>query len=140
MNPSRIFLLTLTIRVSSCQKEVGRLYLFNGNDLISWDTYLGLLQSVLEVHCLEKNEQGEYTEAMDLDNDPLQIFSVEEQDGEQVIRISGNVWGALISKEEYENYHLHPEFKWGEQKHPPREHLPRNSGLCYLSVATNLLN
>jgi hypothetical protein len=103
-------------------------------DLEGWDTYLGIPQSVLDVSNLDKNEDGNYIEAFGLNNDPMQIFSVVEDNGVKVIRISGYVWGGLISEDEFENYHLHLEYKWGEQKHPPREELPHNSGLCYHSV------
>ena len=34
------------------------------------------------------------------------------QDG--VLRISGEEWGCITTNEEYENYHLVLEFKWGE--------------------------
>jgi Domain of Unknown Function (DUF1080) len=41
------------------------------------------------------------------------------------------VFGTLITEDEYENYHLKLEFKWGQKKWPPRLHLPRDAGLLY---------
>jgi hypothetical protein len=136
MNFHRIGPILLICLCSACGRELAgdRIYLFNGEDLAGWDTYLGRPQQVLEVPGLERNEDGYYMEVLGLNNDPLRIFSVVEDEGEHVIRISGYVWGGLITKQEYENYHLHLEYKWGELKHPPREDLPRNSGLCYHSV------
>jgi hypothetical protein len=118
----------------SCKKEDEKIFLFNGKDFSGWDTYLGVPQSILDVPYLTKDEAGNYTEAFGLNNDPMNIFKVVVEDGTPAIRISGYVWGALITKSEYSNYHLHFEYKWGDEKHPPREDLPRNSGLCYHSV------
>jgi len=55
-------------------------------------------------------------------------------DGKPAIRISGEIFGALTSKDEFENYHLKLEFKWGEKKWPPREKDVRDSGLLYHCV------
>ena len=55
-------------------------------------------------------------------------------DGKPAIRISGEIFGALTSKDEFENYHLKLEFKWGEKKWPPREKAVRDSGLLYHCV------
>lgn len=136
MNVYKILLLYLVLLNTGCSNtnDSERTYLFNGRDLQGWDTYLGRPQSVLEVPYVDKDENGHYTEVFGLNNDPMEVFSVVEEDSLKVIRISGYVWGGLITREEYENYHLHLEYKWGELKHPPREELPRNSGLCYHSV------
>jgi hypothetical protein len=62
------------------------------------------------------------------------VYTVVEVDGQPAIRISGQVFGALTSKEEYGNYHLKLEFKWGQKKWPPRAKDVRDSGLLYHCV------
>jgi hypothetical protein len=94
--------------------------LFNGRDLSGWDTWLG------------KPYKG--TEVIGLNNDPNKVYTVVEVDGKPAIRISGETFGALTSKDEFENYHLKLEFKWGEKKWPPREKDVRDSGLLYHCV------
>ncbi|MBX3178693.1 MAG: DUF1080 domain-containing protein [Candidatus Hydrogenedentes bacterium] len=64
------------------------------------------------------------------DNDPKQVFTM--QDG--VLRISGEEWGCITTNEEYENYHLVLEFKWGEKTWEPRLDRARDSGLLIHSV------
>lgn len=49
------------------------------------------------------------------------------------MHISGEIYGALISKQEYENYHLKLQFKWGEQVWEPRLTRKRDSGILYHS-------
>ena len=77
---------------------------------------------------------GDYAGPIGLDKDPKGVFTVVDADGKPAIRISGEIFGALTSKEEFENYHLKLEFKWGKKKWPPREEKPRHSALLYHSV------
>lgn len=64
------------------------------------------------------------------DTDPKGVFTV--QDG--VLRISGEEWGCITTKEEFENYRLVVEFKWGELAFAPREDRARDSGVLIHSV------
>jgi len=92
--------------------------LFNGKDLSGWDTYLSYVP-----------ESGS-KEIIGVNKDPQGVFSV--VDGN--IRISGQIWGALTSQQEFENYHLRLEFKWGEKQWPPRNKSKRDSGVLYHCV------
>ena len=110
--------------------------LFNGKDLAGWETWLGKPNKAIDVPGLEKNDRGEYTGPVGLDKDPKGVYTVVEVDGRPAVRISGEVWGAVTTKEEFENYHFKVEQKWGTKKWPPRdaEKSPRHSGLLYHSV------
>jgi hypothetical protein len=108
--------------------------LFNGKDLAGWDTYLGKPHKMIEVPDLKKNDKGEYTEAVGLNKDPKKVYTVVTDGGAPAIRVSGEIWGAITTKEEYENYHLRFEVKWGEKKWPPRDKTVRDSGLLYHCV------
>lgn len=94
--------------------------LFSGKDLAGWDTWLG------------SPKKGE--KAIGLNIDPDKVYTVVETDGKPAIRISGQVFGALTTTGEFENYHLKLEFKWGEKRWPPREKAVRDSGLLYHCV------
>jgi hypothetical protein len=108
--------------------------LFNRKDLTGWDTYLVKPQKTSDVPGLKKNEKGEYVEEIGPNKDPLNVFTVVDVDGKPALRVSGEVFGAVTSKEEFENYHFRVEFKWGEKKWPPREKVVRDSGLLYHCV------
>jgi hypothetical protein len=62
-----------------------------------------------------------------LNSDPDKIFQV--HDG--LLHISGAEYGYAITKQEYENYYLRAEFKWGEATHPPRKGGARDSGILF---------
>src|SRR5262249_25097046 len=73
------------------------IHLFNGKDLSNFYTYLG-------APAKDEKPYGK-------NNDPKGVFTV--KDG--VLRISGEVYGALTTEKEYSNYRVTVEFKWGEQ-------------------------
>jgi hypothetical protein len=105
---------------SVAKEERRAVKLFNGKNLNNWDTWLG------------KPYKG--NDIIGLNTDPKHVFSVVNFEGEPAIRISGEIYGALTTKEEYENYHIRLEFKWGKKKWPPREKAERDSGLLYHCV------
>lgn len=80
----------------------------------------------------EKNLDGWYTflQQRGRDNDPKNVFTVQNE----MIRISGEEWGCITTNEEYENYRLVAEFKWGELTHEPRLHKARDCGVLLHSV------
>jgi len=94
--------------------------LFNGRDLSGWDAWLGRPHNSKEIVGLNK--------------DSRQVYTVAQEDGKPAILISGEIFGALTSKQDFSNYHLKLEFKWGEKKWPPRENTVRDSGLLYHCV------
>ena len=99
--------------------------LFNGKDLDGWESYLGP----------RYNEQARnfIGDRMGLNNDPDSVFTVVDVNGEKVIRISGEHFGCITTKEEFENYHLQVQFKWGQKKSVPRKNSKRDSGVLYHS-------
>jgi hypothetical protein len=62
-------------------------------------------------------------------NDPKKVFSVVTEDDKPAIRVSGEVYGCFTTEEEYTNYHLIVEFKWGKKTFAPREKATRDSGI-----------
>jgi len=83
--------------------------LFNGENLDGWYTFLA--------------NRG-------VDSDPNGVFTV--ADG--AIRISGQEFGCITTKEAFRDYRLTVEFKWGEKRWGGRENCTRDSGLLIHSV------
>ena len=63
--------------------------------------------------------------------DPHGVFTLQQQDGETVLRVSGEIYGALTSKQSFRNYHLTLQYRWGEKKWPPRLQKLKDSGILY---------
>lgn len=100
--------------------------LFNGKDLTGWDTYIG--------PDLDDNGKPITGTPLGLNNDPRHVFTIVKDEGENVIRISGENWGAISTKKEYENYHLQLQFKWGALSWGQKKGKKKDSGLLYHSV------
>jgi hypothetical protein len=79
------------------------IFQFNGNDLTGFYTYL---------------TEHKY-------DDPARVFTV--RDG--MIQISGEEYGGLTTKEEFHDYHLIAEWKWGTRTFGSRKHAARDSGV-----------
>lgn len=90
----------------------GTIHVFNAKDLAGFYTFL--------------KDRGR-------NNDPEKVFTV--QDG--MLRISGQELGCVTSLDEYENYQLIVEFKWGELTHAGRKEAARDSGVLVHSVGAD---
>lgn len=98
--------------------------LFDGSGLDGWDTYLGA-----------RRIPGDTTDFEPLGlNKDTSVFKIVNLDGEKVLRISGEIWGGISTKEEFMNYHLQLQFKWGKKRWYPKEDDKRDSGLLYHGV------
>jgi hypothetical protein len=76
---------------------------FNGKDLTGFYTYL---------------KETKY-------DDPKRVVTV--KDG--AIRVSGEDFGGFTTRQEFHDYHLIVEWKWGGPAHPPRADKARDSGI-----------
>jgi hypothetical protein len=61
------------------------------------------------------------------------VFTVRRESGEPVLRVSGEYYGCLVTREEFSNYHFRVQFKWGEKKWQPRLAELKDSGILYHS-------
>lgn len=93
----------------SCKDSSQHVQLFNGKNLDGWYTFL--------------KEKGKNL-------DPDQVFTVKEGN----IIISGEEFGCITTEEEFENYKLTVEFKWGDRTFVPRADRARDSGILLHSV------
>jgi hypothetical protein len=123
----KIVLLVFIVFQFGCQhKDNNWQSLFNGKDLSGWDTYIG--------PSFDSVNGKRDTISPGLNNDPLKVFSVALEDGQPVLRVSGERFGGISTQQEFENYHLKLEFKWGNLTWLPRKGKKRDSGILYHAV------
>lgn len=101
------FILTCNCLNAQLQNEVMK-PLYNGKNLDGWYSFL--------------TSKGK-------NNDTEKVFSVENG----FLHISGKEFGYIATLNEYTNFHLVVEFKWGVKKYPPRDAdtTKRDNGICY---------
>ena len=130
-----VFPLLAMMFLASCESEPQWEPLFNGEDFAGWEFYLGVPLPFVDVPDMELNEDSVYTQPLGVGNDPLEVFKIVEVDGEPALRISGEIFGSFATVDEFENYHLRLETKWGDTKWVPNMWGGRrNSGLLYHGV------
>lgn len=125
-------LFTLTISSSFSQKKGKTISLFD-KDLSQFDTWLSIPRTGVKglPEDTYKSDKMKGGDPIGLNNDVKKIFSIIEEDGEPVLKITGEIFGCISSKESYENYHLSVMFKWGNKKWEPRLDKKRDSGILY---------
>lgn len=99
-------------------------------NLSKWDVWMGAVHKTVDLD-VEKSEDVRTGKPLGLNNDPKNVFSIINKNGETVLKITGEIYGGLTSKEEFSNYHLTTQFKWGEKKWEPRLKSKRDSGILY---------
>ena len=105
-------LFTLTISNSFSQKKGKSISLLD-KELSNFDIWLSIPHtSVTDLP--EGTYQSDKINSGDpigLNNNLKNIFSIIEEDGEPVLKITGEIFGCISSKTSYENYHLSVMFK-----------------------------
>ena len=104
-------------------------------DLSKWETWLGIPHKSI-TGLPEGTYRSDYVfvamgQAMGLNNDPKNVFSVKEENDLPVLKVTGEILGVLSTLKEYENYHLSLKTRWGDKKWPPRLNLPLDSGILF---------
>jgi hypothetical protein len=93
---------------SSAITPSGQMKLFDGKSLENFETWL----------------------VDDHRSDPRCVYTVVDQvDGAPAIRISGQVWGGLLTKQAYKDYKLTAEYRWGGATWGDRRNRTRDSGI-----------
>jgi hypothetical protein len=113
MKKSALFILaSILLVITSCEKPWQPLY--NGQNIDNWDKFLGKpltgFDSIAQLATTDK------------------VFTIVEENGEKLIRISGEINGSLATRDTFSNYHLQLVFKWGDEIYTKQ-----NSGLLYHS-------
>lgn len=106
--------------------------LFEGDPFKNWDVFIGAPHATVQgLENVDPKSNGINSKPLGLNNDPKNVFTFEKVGKEQVLHVSGEIYGALTSKQEYKNYHLKLQFKWGDKLWEPRLNDPRDSGILY---------
>lgn len=103
-------------------------------ELSQWNTYLGFPNPETDVKDLPKDAEGNYTQPIGHGKDEKGVFTVSIINDEPVLRVSGEIYGSVYTKEEFKNYHLVLQYKWGSKKWKPRLDLELDTGILYHAI------
>ncbi len=125
-----IFILTLTI----CRPAFSGQQTLLDPELSHWDIYLSYEHSPDYNGEVPKDESGKEVKPIGLNpSEGLGVFTMVGKE-KSVLRVSGEYYGALTTKEVFENYHLSLDVKWGEKIWPAREGKLKDTGILYHAI------
>ncbi|WP_347159401.1 3-keto-disaccharide hydrolase [Pontibacter chitinilyticus] len=136
--------LTKTIlALLACAVLLGGLSSFNSEEewtplldknLSRWEMYLSYRHREGYKGDVPLDENGKELAPIGYNRNDSNVFSVLQENGEPVLRISGEIYGCLFTKQAFQNYDLKLKVKWGTKKWVPRTALLKDSGIVYHSI------
>lgn len=120
------------ILVCACSQENSWINLLDKN-LSGWEMYLSYKHGDDYRGEMPADTNGIPLSPVGYNKNVDGVFSVDDSGGTPVLRISGEIYGCVLTKKEYENYHLKMKVKWGDMKYVPRLEKLKDSGILYHS-------
>lgn len=103
-------------------------------DLSKWNIYLSYEMKNGYNGSIPLNVNGDTIQPIGYNNNYKNVFSVISDNKDSLIlRISGEVYGCVFTKEDYRNYRFRLKVKWGNLKWEPRLDKAYDSGILYHS-------
>lgn len=102
--------------------------------LSQWEKWLGPVHRAYDLPGYVRGEKPKDDPVLGLNNDPLKVFTTRQAEGETVLHITGQVFGALTTLKSYGNFHLRTEQRFGEQRWEPRTKAVRDNGILIFCV------
>jgi hypothetical protein len=102
-------------------------------DLSKWKKYQSFKHAVGDKGEIPKDANGNPLKPVGYNVNKDNEFSVSKVNGELILKIGGEIYGCLVTKQDFTNYDLKFKVKWGSKKWPPRLDEVKDSGLLYHS-------
>ena len=128
-----LIVLLFSILFISCENQKNDWSNLLDKDLSQWDKYLSYRHIDSYDGSIPVNDTGGVIAPIGLNKDGYDVFTMNMTNNEPILTISGEIYGCIITKKEYKNYHLKLKVKWGNDVYPPRLTKGKDSGLLYHS-------
>ena len=102
-------------------------------NLSQWENYLSYRHKDGYNGKIPLDEKGDFMLPVGYNKNENNVFSTMEENGETVLKVTGEIYGCVFTKTEFENYHLKLKVKWGNKKWEPRTNLLKDAGVIYHS-------
>lgn len=126
-------LLALLLLTTSAHRPEEKWESLLDKQLSQWEMYLSFPHQPGYKGEAPVDEHGQVIQPVGYNKNVRNVFSVIEEKGTPVLKISGEIYGCVFTKKEYENYHLRLKVKWGDKKWAPRLEEEMDSGILYHS-------
>jgi hypothetical protein len=102
-------------------------------NLSKWDIYQSFRFPNGYKGAAPKNADGTDVKPIGYNINQDKVFSIIIENGVPVLKIDGDIYGCLFTKQDFGNYHLKLKVKWGDKKYSPRLNEDKDSGVLYHS-------
>jgi hypothetical protein len=102
-------------------------------NLSKWDIYQSFRFPNGYKGAAPKNADGTNVKPMGYNINQDKVFSIIMENGVPVLKIDGDIYGCIFTKQDFKNYHLKLKVKWGDKKYSPRLNEDKDSGVLYHS-------
>lgn len=133
VNRRFLTLLLAVLAFSACTEESEWRALLD-EDLSQWEIYQSYEHKNSYNGQIPVDSNGDTIAHIGYNKNLKDVFAVSLEEGEPVLRVSGEIYGCVFTKKEYENYHLKAKVKWGTKKWEPRTDKLKDSGILYHSI------
>ena len=106
MNKNKGLLLIVLLSLLTAFKEKDEWTPLLDKDLSGWETYLSYRHVPGYKGEMPRNPSGTPVTPVGYNKNEQGVFSVIDEAGEPVLRVSGEIYGSVFTKREYQNYHL----------------------------------
>lgn len=100
-------------------------------DLSNWEMYISYKIKNGYTGEAPLDGSGHLEKPVGYNKNVSNVWTVIEENGEPVIKATGEYYGCVFTKQEFENYHLKMQTKWGNRKWEPRLNELMDAGLLY---------
>jgi hypothetical protein len=102
-------------------------------NLSKWDIYQSFRFPNGYKGAAPKNADGTDVKPIGYNINQDKVFSIIMENGVPVLKIDGDIYGCIFTKQDFGNYHLKLKVKWGDKKYSPRLNEDKDSGVLYHS-------
>jgi hypothetical protein len=120
----------IILLLCSCKEESSWTPLLD-KDLSQWNMYLSYRHKDSYKGEMPQDENGLAINPVGYNKNVSNVFSVSDSGSNPVLKISGEIYGCVFTKQEFQNYHLKLKVKWGSKKWEPRLEKLMDSGILY---------
>ena len=128
-----IFLFSLTsLTINNSPKDDGWINLLD-NNLDKWEMYLSYKHKDGYAGKIPTDSTGKEIPPIGYNKNVNNMFTIIHENNEPVLKVSGEYYGCVFTKEKFKNYRLKLQVKFGAKKWEPRTSKLMDAGVLYHS-------
>jgi hypothetical protein len=129
---SMLAFLNFSFAFSQERKDNGWVKLLDQN-LSQWENYLSYRHKASYNGTIPVDEHGDTIQPVGYNKNTNQVFSIIKENDDLLLKVTGEYYGCVFTKQSYKNYRLKLKVKWGAKKWEARTGKLMDAGILYYS-------